>query len=203
MRFSDRSPLGLSESVASTMAVGLGLGSIIGVLFTGRLADRLIARNFITARIVVGGVMFLLTAGLLLPALMTRMLAIVAPLFFFAAVALGGTNPPLDAARLDIIPSRLWGRAESIRTSLRYVFEALAPLAFGFFSSMFGGGGSAYGSTSQTIKQGARGLDDAFLLLLIMPALAGVILLIAYRSYPCDAATALATEHMIADDDSR
>lgn len=194
---------GLSESVASMTTVGLGLGSIVGVMLTGRLADRLIARDVITARIVVGGVAFLMTAGFLLPALVSEMLWVTAPLLFFAAVALGGSNPPLDAARLDIIPSRLWGRAESIRTTLRYAFEAIAPLAFGYFSSLFGGSGGAYGPTPDTIQQGAQGLDDAFLLLLALPALAGVILLIARRSYPRDTATALATEHAVADSEDR
>ncbi|WP_415752843.1 MFS transporter [Salinisphaera hydrothermalis] len=193
---------GLSESVASLTTVGLGLGSILGVLVTGQLADRLIARDKITARIVVGGLAFLVTAAVLLPALMSQMLWVAAPMLFLSAVALGGSNPPLDAARLDIIPSRLWGRAESIRTTLRYAFEAVAPLAFGYFSSLFGGGGGAYGPTSDTIEQGAQGLDDAFLLLLILPALAGVILLLAHSSYPRDTATALASERALADSEN-
>src|SRR5207253_8681918 len=50
---------------------------------------------------------------------------------------------PLDAARLDIMPALLWGRAESVRTLLRSLAQALAPLIFGAVSDhVFGGGRS-------------------------------------------------------------
>lgn len=194
----------LPTATASLITVGLGLGSIIGVFLTGWLADRLIARGQITARVVIAGLAFLLLVVFFLPALLTTSLLITAPLFFLAALALGGTNPPLDAARLDIMHSRLWGRAESIRTSLRYVFEAIAPLAFGYISGLFGASGGAYGPTKSHIQQGAIGLDYAFLILLVMPLVAGIILIATRHSYPRDTATALASEHATPDseDDS-
>ena len=37
----------------------------------------------------------------------------------FAAMMLSAQNPPIDAARLDIMPPLLWGRAEGVRTALR------------------------------------------------------------------------------------
>src|SRR5262249_53299587 len=56
---------------------------------------------------------------------------------------LGAQNPPLDAARLDIMPPLLWGRAEAVRTLLRSLAMALAPLLFGAVSDhVFGGGRS-------------------------------------------------------------
>ena len=48
-----------------------------------------------------------------------------------AMALISAANPPLDAARLDIMPAGLWGRAESTRTFIRSVTQALAPLVFG------------------------------------------------------------------------
>ena len=47
------------------------------------------------------------------------------------AALLSAANPPLDAARLDIMPAGLWGRAESTRTVVRSLAQALAPVLFG------------------------------------------------------------------------
>ena len=65
------------------------------------------------------------------------------PYLVAAAFFLGAQNPPLDAARLDIMPPLLWGRAEAVRTLLRSLAMALAPLLFGAVSDyVFGGGRS-------------------------------------------------------------
>jgi hypothetical protein len=40
------------------------------------------------------------------------------PLLILGAFLLGVPNPPMDAARLDIMHPRLWGRAEGVRTVL-------------------------------------------------------------------------------------
>ena len=55
------------------------------------------------------------------------------------AALLSAANPPLDAARLDIMPAGLWGRAESTRTVLRSLAQALAPLVFGGLSQLIAG----------------------------------------------------------------
>jgi hypothetical protein len=44
-----------------------------------------------------------------------------------AGFLLAAANPPLDAARLDVMPPRLWGRAEGTRSVVRTGLEALAP----------------------------------------------------------------------------
>src|SRR5699024_9618181 len=126
---------------------------------------------------------FLIAAGLFLPGLLIPSLAAAAVLFFLAGVGLGATNPPLDAARLDIMHSRLWGRAESIRTALRYAFEAVAPLLFGYVSVLFGGHGGIFGRGA-VAQSGAMGLDYTFLIMLIPLTVAGFILLRARKTYP-------------------
>ena len=92
---------------------------------------------------------------------------------------LSAQNPPLDAARLDIMPPYLWGRAEAVRTFLRGIAQALAPLLFGAVSDhVFGGGRS--------------GLQWTFVVMLL-PLLASAYLLFrALRTYPRDVASAAA-----------
>src|SRR6202007_1762133 len=78
---------------------------------------------------------------LFVPALTTRGVGTAVPYLVAAAFFLGAQNPPLDAARLDIMPPLLWGRAEGIRTFMRSLAMALAPLLFGAVSDyVFGGG---------------------------------------------------------------
>ncbi|MGH9115629.1 MAG: MFS transporter [Acidimicrobiales bacterium] len=126
-----RGRFSLGQSAGSTLLVVIGAGAVIGVLISGRVADRLIGGGWISARPVVTAVAFLAAATLFLAGLLTTAILVAIPLLFFAAAALGGTNPPLDAARLDIMQHHLWGRAEAVRTVFRSVFEAAAPLAFG------------------------------------------------------------------------
>ena len=71
------------------------------------------------------------TVLLFIPALVTHSSLTALPYIFFAASALSAQNPPIDAARLDIVPPALWGRAEGIRTFIRSGAQALAPLLFG------------------------------------------------------------------------
>jgi hypothetical protein len=90
---------------------------------------------------------------------------------------LSAQNPPIDAARLDIVPALLWGRAEATRTVLRSLAQSLAPVLFGAVSDhVFGGGRS--------------GLQWTFGIMLIAMGASGVILLRAMRTYPGDVATA-------------
>ena len=63
------------------------------------------------------------------------------PYLIFAALFLSAQNPPLDAARLDIVVPGLWGRAEAVRTMVRTGAQALAPLLFGVVSDYIFGGG--------------------------------------------------------------
>jgi hypothetical protein len=123
--------------------------------------------------------------------------AIALPLLLVGAFLLGAPNPPLDAARLDIMPAGLWGRAEGVRTALRSAGEAAAPLMFGYVSQyVFGGPGSASGNpvgSGGTSAAKATGLEHTFLLFLIPLLIAGVLALAGLRTYPRDVATAAAS----------
>jgi len=180
-----RDRFSIGQSLASTLLVLLSAGAIVGVLLTGRLGDAFVARHHIAARPIIGGVSFLLAAMLFLPALLTTSLLIAAPLLFLAAAGLGGANPPLDAARLDLIHHSLWGRAESVRTVLRSGFEAIAPLLFGYVSTQFGAHTSGLGNPTGDAGSKGIGLDHAFLIMLVPLIVSGLLLLLlARRTYP-------------------
>jgi hypothetical protein len=136
------------------------------------------------------------------PAIATTSVAVALPLFMLGAFLLGAPNPPMDAARLDIIHPRLWGRAEGVRTVLRTLGEAGAPLLFGYVSQyVFGGPGTAAGNPGQpggsVHAGGATGLEYTFLVFLLPLLAAGLLALLALRSYPRDVATAIASQQAI------
>ncbi|WP_228642988.1 MFS transporter [Microtetraspora sp. AC03309] len=174
---------GVGKIAVSGLIPIVGLGALAGVLSGGRLADRLMRHRHPNARVLVPASAYIISVVLFLPAIMTTSLVVAIPLFMAAAFALAAANPPLDAARLDVMHSRLWGRAESARTLLRRTAEAGAPVVFGFVADMFSAPGSR-----------ASGLEYAFLIMLAPLVANGLILLRARHTYARDVATAAASE---------
>ncbi len=192
-----RGRFGVSQGDATFMLALIGVGGVAGALITGRLADGLIGRGRITARLTVAGAAYLLASAVFLPGLLAGSVLLAIPLFMIGAAAIGGANPPLDAARLDLVPYRLWGRAESVRSVLRSTLQAAAPLVFGYVSVQFGGSGTGTGTGEATSPQPhhAVGLDRSFLIMLVPLIAAGLlVLLYARRTYPRDVATAIASD---------
>jgi MFS family permease len=183
-------------SQATTVAVlfVVGLGAVAGVLVGGRLADKLISRGQLDARVLVGAFGFFGAAVALLGALLIPLLAIAGPLLVIAGASLAAPNPPLDAARLDIIPSRLWGRAEGVRTLLRQTAQGAAPLLFGLVADGFSGAQVLVTTHEKVSARAAQGLDYAFLIMLCPLLLNGVLLLVTRRRYPADVVTAVESE---------
>jgi MFS family permease len=170
----------VNQAVANLLLLVLGGGAVVGVLVSGSLSDRLLRRGFLNSRILVAAVAALAATVLFIPALTARSAVSALPYLIVAALMLSAQNPPIDAARLDIVPALLWGRAEAIRTTLRSLAQSLAPLAFGLTSDhIFGGGRS--------------GLQWTFAIMLLSMGASGVILLRAMRTYPQDVATAAAS----------
>jgi MFS family permease len=174
----------------SALVPVIGIGALAGVLAGGRLADTLIHRGRVAARVTMPGIAYACAALIFLPALLTQRMLLALPLFTMAAAALAAANPPLDAARLDIVHSRLWGRAESIRTLVRMSAETVAPIVFGGLSELLAAGGTS----------SEAGLGRAFLIGLAPLLASGLLLLRAKRTYPRDVATALASERATAPD---
>ncbi len=171
---------GLARSTASTLILVLGVGALAGVTGGGRLADHLLRRGWLSARVLIPGATLLLAALFFAPAIWTTSIPLAIFLFTLGFAAIAAANPPLDAARLDIMHPRLWGRAEAVRTVLRMSLEGTAPMLFGLLSETVFGGGET-------------GLKWTFLLMLAPLAGAGFLALPARRSYPRDVATAAAS----------
>lgn len=169
---------GIPVAVANLLILLVGVGAVVGVLVGGYLSDSLLRRKILNSRLWVAGIGALLTTVLFVPALLTRGTLTAVPYLTLAAFGLTVQEAPIDAARLDIVPPLLWGRAEGLRTTLRTSAQALAPVLFGELSVLLGGGRS--------------GLQLTFLIMLVPLLANGVILLYATRSYPRDVATAAA-----------
>lgn len=187
----------LGQAAASSVSVGVGLGAVVGVLLVGRLGDKLIDHGYLTGRVLMGAVAYLVAVAALVPGMLGGSLLVAAPLFFLAAAGLGGANPAVDAARLDVMHSSLWGRAEGVRATLRFALEAGAPPLFGYVASWFGGAQQGLGQAGHGTTSGnATGLEQTFLFMLVPLLAAGLILLFrARRTYPRDVATTIASEH--------
>ncbi|HWF41428.1 MAG TPA: MFS transporter, partial [Acidothermaceae bacterium] len=186
---------GLTQAQASLFLLIIGAGALLGLLFAGRLSDALLARHYVSARPAVATGCYLLAVALVLPGLLTKSLLIAVPALFLAAIGTGGANPALDAARLDVMPASLWGRAESVRTVLRTALQSSAPLVFGWVSTQLGArGSSGFGKPESAQPGHAAGLDHTFLIMLVPLLLATFLLgFAARRTYPRDVATALAS----------
>jgi MFS family permease len=171
---------GLNQAVANALMLALGAGAVIGVLVGGRVGDALLRRGVINGRLIVASAAAALAALAFIPALLTHSPAHALPYLVLASFGLSAQNPPLNAARLDIMVPALWGRAEGVRTFLRTAAQALAPVMFGATSDFVFG-------------QGNASLHWTFLVMLLPLAYAAVALFRSMRTYPRDVATAAAS----------
>lgn len=184
-----------SQTLISPALVIVGAGAVVGTLLGGRLADRLIGKGVADARVLLAGIAFVASVALFLPALASTSLLVSLPLFAVAAIFVAAPNPPLDASRLDVVPSKLWGRAEAVRTFGRSLLQAFAPLVFGVISSALGGPGANFAARvgdklSKAEVAAGKGLEETFLIMLVPLLAAGLLLLLARRRYLVDVATA-------------
>ena len=171
---------GIAQALSTLVLLVIGAAGVLGVLAGGALGDFLLHRGYLNGRILVSAIAATVAVVLFVPAVFTRSPLTALPYISLAAFALSAQNPPIDAARLDIVHPLLWGRAEAIRTFLRTLAQAFAPLLFGAVSDyVFGGGRS--------------GLQWTFAIMLLPLAASAYFLFRALRTYPRDVATAAAS----------
>ena len=182
----------------------LVMGALFGTLVSGWLGDLLLRHGKLASRVWLPAICYLGAAVLLIPGFISTHLT---PALWFdvaGAALLSAANPPLDAARLDIMPAGLWGRAESIRTVVRSLAQALAPLVFGGLAALIAGfypPQALPGTHTPVVSSGeAHGLEITFLVLVSTLAAAGIALLRARHSYPRDVATAGASNQGTGDE---
>lgn len=187
----------VSQTTATAVLGLIVIGALIGTLASGPLTDWLLRQGVLNARIWVPAISYMVATVLLAIGILNTSLTPAIWFYMAGAAALSAANPPLDAARLDIMPPGLWGRAESVRTALRTVGQAVAPLLFGAVADLVAGitpHQTPIGTKPGGIEPGvARGLEISFLLMLVALAAAGWILLRAREHYPQDVATAAAS----------
>lgn len=174
-----RKQYGVGTVLASLLMLVVGAGAVLGVLLGGQLGDGWVRRGRIEGRMLVAGIAATATAVLFFPPLLTHGPMTALPYITAAAFCLTAQNPTLDAARLDIMPPLLWGRAEGIRTFLRAGSQSLAPVMFGGLSDL--------------LAFTHQGLRYTFFIMLLPLLASGLILLRGSRHYPTDVATAAAS----------
>jgi MFS family permease len=171
---------GIAQALSGLVLLVVGAAGVVGVLAGGALGDALLHRGYLNGRILVSAIAATAAVVLFVPAIFTRNPLTALPYISLAGLALAAQNPPLDAARLDIVVPLLWGRAEGVRTFLRTGAQASAPLLFGAVSDyVFGGGRS--------------GLQWTFAIMLLPLAASAYFLYKALATYPRDVATASAS----------
>jgi MFS family permease len=190
-----RARYGVGQSLAALLFVLVATGALVGVVLSGRTADRMIHEGKTSARIWVAAVAYVASTVLFIPGALITVLPIAIPVFFIAAVALGAVNAPADAARLDVLPSHLWGRAEAVRTVFRQTLQGFAPVLFGAMSGVFGATGAGFGSGVATSSlhgssATAHGLEMAFIILSVPLAAAGIVLWLSRKRYLADVVAA-------------
>ena len=187
-----------SQATAELALALLVVGTVIGTVAGGRITDVLLDRGYLGARVWVPGVCYVAAALMLLVGLLGSHLT---PALWFDVAGAGfiaAANPPIQAARLDVVPAGLWGRASSALTVVRSLAQALAPLVFGGLSQLIAGivpaqapiGTHPHAPPAST----TTGLQGAFLIMLVTLVAAGVLLLRARTTFASDVASAAASE---------
>jgi MFS family permease len=168
----------IDQALANLLMIVIGGGAVAGVAIGGPLGDHLLRRGKLHGRVLVAAVAAAATPVLFVPVLATRSILAALPYIVVAALARSAQNPPIDAARLDVMPAQLWGRAEGVRTLVRAGAQAVAPLLFGAVADLLGGGHS--------------GLLWTFAIMLVPLGASAYFLFRAVRTVAADVATAAA-----------
>lgn len=162
----------VSVPVADLALLAIGVGALVGIVLGGRFSDALSAHGRGASRLTWSAAGYVITAVAWLPSLLVHSLLLALPFLVVGSAALAATIPALDAVRVDVVPPRMRGRAEAVRTFVRALAEGGAPLVFGLVAAHHGGDD--------------EGLQLAFLLTLPgMVATAG-LLLVARRTHDRD-----------------
>jgi MFS family permease len=172
----------LSASVAGAYVVVFGLGAAIGVLSGGFVADRLLHRGIVNARIYVVVVSSLVATAAFLPAFASHTMTVTGPLFLVGGFFLTLPVAPADALLTDVVVAELRGRAAALRSVVRSA-AGLAPLVIGAL-------------------KGLTDLRTALLLFTPLYAVGGLIMLGAARHYPGDLAFVIAESRRVRQNES-
>jgi predicted MFS family arabinose efflux permease len=158
----------MSAARAGAFAPVIGAGAALGIFTGGEVADRLLARGIVNARVYVSSVASVLATLFLLPAFLTSSLVVCCVLLFLGCFCLTVPVAPGEALVSDVVPGELRGRASAIRSVVRALAALSAPLV-GYLSN-------------------ATDLATSLAVLAPVYAVGGLLLLLAARTYPADLA---------------
>jgi predicted MFS family arabinose efflux permease len=159
---------GLSAAQAGIATAVFGLGAAVGVLGGGFLADRLLRRGILNARVYVVSFSSIIAAAVLVPAFLAGSLVAAVPLFFIGGALLTMPIAPGEAMVTDVVVSQLRGRAATLRAIVRSI-GAASPVVVGVLSDRIG-------------------LGSALATVVPLYAVGGLLVLLALRTYPGDLA---------------
>ena len=128
----------MSLTAATAATSLLAVGAIVGMIWGGRLGDRLVARGRIAGRVEVAAAAQIIGVLLLVPAFAVRSTPLMLVLFATGAVTLTMPNAPLAALRADVVHPDLRGRAASVGAVLSAGAAAASPLVIGLLSDRIG-----------------------------------------------------------------
>jgi MFS family permease len=128
---------GLSGAQAGALAPVLGIGAFAGVLGGGFLADRLLQRGMLRARLYVTAVGYAGAGVVYVLAFSTTSLWVAAPLLGVASAFSTLPLGPQFALMMDVTPSALRSQASAALNVLQ-ASGALGPLLIGVLSTAFG-----------------------------------------------------------------
>lgn len=152
----------------------IGAGAFIGLVGGGFLADRLLRRGVLRARVLVAGFGYVAGGAVLVVAFMTRVIWIAAPLIALGsglgALAVG----PQYALLVDVAPVRLREQAQGIGSLVQFI-SAIGYVLVGVLSDAFG-----------------HNLRLALLAAAPTFSLGGMFILLAGRTYVADVAMVVA-----------
>jgi len=174
----------LTTATVDALAPVVAVGVIGGIIAGGRLGDRLTRRLGGSTRLLVASGCQLVATLFFGAALLAGSIVPASVLLFVGASVLGGAGPCLDAVRLDIVRPSIRGRAEAAKGLLTLGSSAVGPVTFGLMATALTGAGRSH----------AMALRDTFIAMLVPLAAGALILLMARRHYPRDAAAAARPE---------
>jgi branched-chain amino acid transport system ATP-binding protein len=154
----------MSISQAATAISLLALGGLVGVLLSGWMADYLTFRGFRAGRVLVGAVARLVAFPLFILTFTLNNTPVMLLCFTLASMCLVAPQAVLNAARADVLHAGLRGRGTAIDIVVQSVCAAIAPALVGFLADQYG-------------------LRTAFLVLVPLMGLSGLLLLGAVRPY--------------------
>lgn len=163
---------GMSAGTAGATVAVVSLATVAAIVVGSRLGDRHVRRRRPERRFLLIGVAQITAMVGYLTSFSVESTPLSVLLLMWGAFLSGIPIAVVQAMMLDVVVPHLRGRASAVQAAVRVVGTAGAPLTFGILSD-------------------ALGLRSAWLTLIPLLGLAGLLMLIGLRTYPKDAERAL------------